>query len=45
MFDFIKLQYQMGKITENQVRNFAPRWLTAEQANEILGESKSGEQK
>jgi len=37
LFDFIKLQYQMGKITENQVRNFAPRWLTAEQANEILG--------
>lgn len=36
MFDFIKYQYQMGKITESQVRGFAPRWLTAEQAEEIV---------
>ncbi len=37
LFDFIKLQYQMGKITESQVRNFAPRWISWEQVEEILG--------
>ena len=31
------MQYQMGKITESQVRNFAPRWISWEQVEEILG--------
>lgn len=37
LFDFIKLQYQMGKISESQVKNFVPRWISLEQVNEILG--------
>lgn len=37
MFEFIKIQYRLGKITAEQVRSFAPRWITVEQANEIIG--------
>ena len=37
MYDFIRLQYQMGKLTDAQVRAFAPRWITEEQALEIIG--------
>ncbi len=36
MFDFIKIQYIMGRITAEQVRGYAPRWITAEQAEEII---------
>lgn len=38
MFEFIRIQYQMGRLTADQVRSFAPRWITAEQAEEIAGE-------
>ena len=38
MFEFICIQYRMGKLTGDQVRSFAPRWITAEQAAEITGE-------
>ena len=37
MYDFIRLQYIMGKLTADQVRAYAPKWITAEQAEEILG--------
>lgn len=36
MYEFIKIQYRLGKITEEQVRSFAPMWITAEQAMQIL---------
>ena len=36
MYEFIRLQYVMGRITEKQVRAFAPRYITAEQAEEIV---------
>ena len=36
MYDFIRLQYQMGKLTAGQVRTFAPRWITEEQVTEIV---------
>lgn len=36
MFDFIRLQFHVGKLTADQVRAFAPRWITADQAEEIL---------
>ena len=38
MYEFIRIQYRMGKLTADQVRSFAPRWITAEQAAEIAGE-------
>ena len=37
MYDFIKLQYTMGTITTQQVYDFAPRWITREQADDITG--------
>lgn len=36
MFDFIRLQYKMGRIGAEKVRSYAPRFITAEQAEEIL---------
>lgn len=38
MYEFIRIQYRLGKLTADQVRSFAPRWITAEQAAEITGE-------
>lgn len=37
MYSFIKIQYKLGKLTADEVRAFAPRWITAEQAAEIIG--------
>lgn len=36
MYDFIRIQYQLGKLTAEQVQGFVPRWLTAGQAEEII---------
>ena len=38
MFEFIRIQYVLGKITTEQVRAFVPRWITAKQAQQIVGE-------
>lgn len=40
MFDFIWSQYKLGKLTETQIRAFAPKIITWEQADLILGGSK-----
>lgn len=37
MYEFIRLQYVMGKITADQVMAFVPKYITAEQAAEIIG--------
>ena len=37
MFEFIRLQYRMGRIDAVQVRAFAPRYITQEQAEKIVG--------
>ena len=37
MYEFIRIQFRLGKLTADQVRAFAPRWITAEQAEEIVG--------
>ena len=37
MFEFIRLQYRMGRINADQVRAFAPKYITAGQAEEIVG--------
>ncbi len=36
MYDFIKLQYLLGRIDADKVRLYAPRWITEEQAEEII---------
>lgn len=41
MYEFIRLQYIMGRLTDEQVRGFAPRYITDEQAETIInGESR-----
>lgn len=37
MFEFIKLQYIMGRITKEQVLSLVGKHLTEVQANEIIG--------
>lgn len=37
MYEFIRIQYQMGKITESEVMAFFPKWITAEEAEQIIG--------
>lgn len=36
MYEFIRLQYIIGRITAEQVRAYAPKWITAEEAQEIV---------
>lgn len=36
MYEFIRLQYIMGKITEEQVRAFVPTFITMDQAEKII---------
>lgn len=36
MYQFILLQYRMGKITKEQVFGFSPKYITEEQAMEIV---------
>lgn len=36
MYEFIKIQYRLGHLTAAQVREFAPKWITAAQAEKIL---------
>ena len=43
MYNFIRLQYKMGKITKEQVFGFVPKWITFEQANSIVGEFNVGD--
>ena len=37
MYEFIRIQYRIGRLTAGQVRSFAPEWITQEQAEEIMG--------
>lgn len=36
MYEFFRLQYLMHKITAEQVRGFVPKWITTEQAENII---------
>ena len=36
MFDFIRVQYRLARLTAEQVRSMAPKWITADQAEEII---------
>lgn len=40
MFEFLRIQFKLGKITEFELLGFIPKWLTREQVNEIMEESK-----
>ncbi|WP_317380458.1 hypothetical protein [uncultured Intestinimonas sp.] len=37
MVEFIRIQFCMGRLTEEQVWELVPRFLTLEQAREIMG--------
>ena len=37
MFEFIRIQYVLGKLTAEQVQLFVPRWITEQQAKDIVG--------
>lgn len=37
MFEFIKIQYTLGRINDNQVQSFVPKYITQDQANKIIG--------
>jgi len=36
MYNFIRIQYKMGRLTAEQVLGFVPKWITEEQAQTIL---------
>ena len=36
MFDFLKIQYELGKITAEQLHGYVPKWITEEQYLEII---------
>ena len=36
MYEFIRVQFELGKITAEKVRSYAPRYITAAQAEEIV---------
>lgn len=36
MYEFIRIQFAMGRIDYNQVLSFVPKWITAEQAKTII---------
>lgn len=36
MFNFIKIQYTLGRINDVQVQSFVSKYITQEQANEII---------
>ena len=39
MYEFIRIQYAMGRLTAEQVKSFVPQYITLEQAEEILANS------
>lgn len=41
-FNFIRAQYQLGKLTDAQVHAFVPKYITEEQYLEITGQQPSG---
>ena len=36
MYQFIRIQFLMGKLTAEAVRGFAPKYITAQEAEEII---------
>ncbi len=44
MLSFLRMQFRMGRIGEVELLSFVPRWLTEEEAKEILKGEKQNEQ-
>lgn len=40
MYDFIRVQYELGRISADKVMSYAPRYITAEEAEKIVMEGK-----
>ena len=43
MYEFIRIQFLLGKITAEQVRAFAPEYVTAEEAEKIVTNAQAWE--
>lgn len=39
MYEFIRTQYRLGKLTDAQVHAFVPKYITEEQYLEVVGGS------
>ena len=37
MYKFLKIQYNLGKITAEQLHTYVPKWITEAQYQEIVG--------
>lgn len=37
MYNFLSIQYRLGKLTDEQLAAFVPKYITAEQYKEITG--------
>lgn len=35
MFDFLKIQYELGKITKEQLYSYVPTWISEQEYNNI----------
>lgn len=38
MFDFLKIQYELGKITKEQLYSYVSTWISKQEYNNIIGE-------
>ena len=36
MYEFIRIQFVLGRITAEEVRGFSPKYITAEDAEKII---------
>lgn len=36
MFEFLRIQYALGSLTAEQVKTYAPRWITEDEAHTII---------
>ncbi|WP_087064752.1 XkdX family protein [Intestinibacillus massiliensis] len=36
MYEFIRIQYQLGQLTAGQVKTYVPKWITEGEANTII---------
>lgn len=39
MFDFLKIQYELGKITKEQLYSYVPLWISESEYKRIVGEN------
>jgi hypothetical protein len=38
MFDFLKIQYELGNITKEQLRYYVPTWISENEYKEIIND-------